>query len=127
MNSATTISPHSAASPRKLKVGLRESGTLVGLILICLVFSFMTEANLVNILQQSSINACLAIGMTLVIITGGIDLSVGSTAAFSAVISASMLSSGVPPILAVALGLGLGVACGFINGLLITVGQLQPF
>ena len=132
MNSATTISTDSAASPRKLKFGLRESGTLLGLLLICVMFSFLTptfltEANLVNILQQSSINACLAIGMTLVIITGGIDLSVGSTAAFSAVISASMLSSGVPPMLAVALGLGLGVACGCINGLLITFGQLQPF
>jgi len=132
MNSATTISPDSTSSPRKLKLGLRESGTLLGLLLICVMFSFLTptfltEANLVNILQQSSINACLAIGMTLVIITGGIDLSVGSTAAFSAVISASMLSSGVPPILAVAIGLGLGVACGCINGLLITFGQLQPF
>jgi ribose transport system permease protein len=132
MNALTATPTDSAASPRKWNIGLRESGTLVGLVLICVVFSFLTPifltpTNLVNILLQSTINACLAIGMTLVIITGGIDLSVGSTAAFSAVITASMLVSGVPPLLATALGLALGATCGCINGVLITFGQLQPF
>ncbi|TIP55467.1 MAG: ribose ABC transporter permease, partial [Mesorhizobium sp.] len=72
-----------------------------GLVVILAVFGalvpgFFAERNLINILQQSSINACLALGMTLVIISGGIDLSVGPTAALSAVISASMLVAGVP-------------------------------
>ena len=75
MNSLTATPTDSAASPRKWNIGLRESGTLVGLVLICVVFSFLTPifltpTNLVNILQQSTINACLAIGMTLVIISG---------------------------------------------------------
>ena len=58
---------------------------------------FLSERNLINILQQSSINACVALGMTLVIISGGIDLSVGPTAALSAVLSATLMVAGVPP------------------------------
>ncbi|MBB1073922.1 ABC transporter permease [Rhodoferax sp. 4810] len=107
-------------------------GTLIGLVMIFAVFAmlspiFLESRNLINILQQSSINACIAIGMTLVIISGGIDLSVGPVAALSAVISASMLSSGVPPVFGVLAGLGVGILCGTVNGLLIAYGGLQPF
>ena len=61
---------------------LRDAGTLIGLVLIFVIFSalaptFLTAPNLLNILQQSSINACIALGMTLVIISGGIDLRSG--------------------------------------------------
>ena len=73
------------------RIRFRDAGTLLGLVLIGVVFStlspvFMTTPNLMNILQQSSINACIALGMTLVIISGGIDLSVGPMAALSAVL-----------------------------------------
>src|ERR671912_1491601 len=93
-----------------LSFGLRDAGTLLGLLAIVAVFAvltpnFLTERNLLNILQQSSINACLALGMTLVIISGGIDLSVGPTAAFSAVITATLLLSGTPVPLAILAGL----------------------
>jgi ribose transport system permease protein len=92
---------------------LRDAGTLIGLALIVVVFaslapSFLTERNLINILQQSSINACIAIGMTLVIIQGGIDLSVGPVAALSAVLSTSLLVAGYPVPVAIAAGLLIG-------------------
>ena len=77
---------------------------------------FLAERNLMNILQQSSINACVALGMTLVIISGGIDLSVGPTAALSAVLSASLMVAGVPLVIAVFAGLALGAICGLVNG-----------
>ena len=111
---------------------LRDAGTLIGLALIVVVFaaltpSFLTERNLINILQQSSINACIAIGMTLVIIQGGIDLSVGPVAALSAVLSASLLVAGYPVPVAIAAGLLIGAGCGLVNGLLVAYGGLQPF
>ncbi|MBD8665797.1 ABC transporter permease [Rhizobium sp. CFBP 8752] len=111
---------------------LRDAGTLIGLILIVAVFAalvpgFLSERNLINILQQSSINACIALGMTLVIISGGIDLSVGPTAAISAVLTATMLVSGVPVPVALLAGLGIGAFCGLVNGVLVAYVGLQPF
>ncbi|RVB98403.1 ABC transporter permease, partial [Mesorhizobium sp. M7A.F.Ca.AU.001.01.1.1] len=113
-------------------VSMRDAGTLIGLVVILAVFGalvpgFFAERNLINILQQSSINACLALGMTLVIISGGIDLSVGPTAALSAVISASMMVAGVPFPLAIAAGFAIGLACGLVNGVLVAHVGLQPF
>lgn len=114
------------------RIRFRDAGTLLGLILISVVFAalspvFLTTPNLINILQQSSINACIALGMTLVIISGGIDLSVGPVAALSAVLGAAMLVAGVPVPLAIAGALAVGVFCGFVNGALIAWGGLQPF
>lgn len=115
-----------------VRVNVRDFGTLIGLVLILAVFAalapgFLGERNLVNILQQSSINACVALGMTLVIISGGIDLSVGPTAALAAVLAATLMKGGVPVPLAVAAALGLGALCGAINGALVSFGGLQPF
>eukprot|EP01037_Dinobryon_pediforme_P018137 gene18137-18383_t len=117
---------------KMLRFSMRDMGTLIGLLIMAAVFAsmsdvFMTERNLVNILQQSSINACIAIGMTLVIISGGIDLSVGPTAAISAIISASLLVAGYPIAVAMGAALAVGVVCGMINGMLIAYGGLQPF
>ncbi|MCS6836609.1 MAG: ABC transporter permease [Anaerolineae bacterium] len=111
---------------------LRGAGTLIGLVLIVLVFSsqspiFLTGPNIINILQSSAINACIAIGMTLVIISGGIDLSVGPIAALAAVVSATLMFNGTAPLLAVPVGLGIGITCGIVNGLLIARVGLQPF
>ena len=115
-----------------MKFNLRDAGTLFGLILIVVVFAsltpvFLTAPNLINILQQSSINAAIALGMTLVIISGGIDLSVGPTAALSAVIGASLMVAGVPIPLAIMASLGVGVLCGLFNGVLVAYAGLQPF
>jgi ribose transport system permease protein len=130
ITSDTTLA--APAVPRVLRVNIRDFGTLIGLLLIVGVFvaiapGFLGERNLINILQQSSINACVALGMTLVIISGGIDLSVGPTAALAAVLSASLMVAGVPPVLAVIAGLALGALCGAVNGALVSYGGLQPF
>jgi ribose transport system permease protein len=114
------------------KVGWRDMGTVAGLLIMVVVFSsmsdvFLTERNLVNILQQSSINACIAIGMTLVIISGGIDLSVGPAAALAAVLSGSLLVAGYPVPIVILSALAIGVLCGLVNGSLIAYAGLQPF
>jgi ribose transport system permease protein len=115
-----------------MPVGLRDAGTVMGLLVIVVVFSllspnFLTEQNILNILQQSSINACVALGMTLVIIAGGIDLSVGPTAAIAAVAVAVLMAAGVPIILAIPIALVIGMVAGGINGALVAYGGLQPF
>ncbi len=114
------------------KISWRDMGTVAGLLIMVVVFSsmshvFLTERNIVNILQQSSINACIAIGMTLVIISGGIDLSVGPVAALAAVVSASLLMAGFPVPIVLLSALAVGLACGIVNGGLIAYGGLQPF
>src|SRR5271165_6595961 len=121
MSISTPTASTSTHSFPGLRVNVRDFGTVVGLLLIFAVFAFIApgflgERNLINILQQSSINACVALGMTLVIISGGIDLSVGPTAALAAVLSASLMVAGLPPILAVIAGLALGALCGAVNG-----------
>jgi len=114
------------------RVTVRDLGTLIGLLVICAVFAtisdvFLTERNLINILQQSSINACIAIGMTMVIISGGIDLSVGPVAALAAVLASTLLVGGYPVLLSIGVALAVGVGCGAVNGMLIAYGGLQPF
>ena len=110
----------------------RQFGTLIGLLVLMLVLwiltpHFFTVPNLLNVAQQTSINAIIAVGMTFVIITAGIDLSVGSIVAFSGVVLASVLQAGLPVPLAIAVGLGVGLLSGLVNGLLITYGRLPPF
>lgn len=110
----------------------RQFGTLIGLIVLCCVLwiltpFFFTVSNLLNIAQQTAINAIIAVGMTFVIITAGIDLSVGSILAFSGVVLASVLHLGVPFPIGILIGLAVGLLCGLVNGLLITHGRLPPF
>lgn len=88
---------------------------------------FFTVANLLNVAQQTVINAIIAVGLTFVIISAGIDLSVGSILAFAGIVMAHALHAGWPAPLAVLAGLAVGVACGAVNGLLIAVGRLPPF
>ncbi|WKZ68962.1 MAG: ribose ABC transporter permease [Melioribacteraceae bacterium] len=110
----------------------RQFGTFIGLVVIILIFSFwtpyfLTVSNLLNVAQQTTINAVIAVGMTYVIITAGIDLSVGSIMAFSGVVLASLLHADQPLVIAILGGLFVGAACGFINGVLISYGKLPPF
>jgi ribose transport system permease protein len=111
---------------------LQKLGPLIGLILITVILSFVsadffTLENIFNVLRQVSINALIAFGMTFVILTGGIDLSVGSMLALSSAITAGMLAGGMDPILAMLIGLGSGAVMGAINGLFITKGRVAPF
>jgi inositol transport system permease protein len=89
---------------------------------------FFTPSNIINILRQISVNGIIAVGMTMVIITGGIDLSVGSLVALTAVVATSFAHPG-EHLFIVALGFGLlaGLVCGAVNGLLIAKRRLAPF
>ncbi len=121
-----------AETTTRLSLAWRDLGTIIGLVIIVLVFSslsdvFLTQRNLVNILQQSSLNACIAIGMTLVIISGGIDLSVGPIAALTAVVCATAIVAGTPVIVVFTMAFAIGAACGLLNGCLIAYAGLQPF
>lgn len=112
---------------------LREAGILAILLLGAAVFSFAVPSffsvdNAINgIGLSAAINTIVAIGLTYVIITGGIDLSVGSTAALSAVIGADLMQRGLPVLLAVLIALAVGALAGLVNGLLVTRVQLAPF
>jgi ribose transport system permease protein len=88
---------------------------------------FLTVGNLTNVLRQSTINLIIAIGMTYVILTAGIDLSVGAVLALSTVVTADLLQRGVPVLPTVILGLVLGGVLGFSNGLLISRLKVPPF
>ncbi|WP_088105646.1 ABC transporter permease [Halalkalibacter urbisdiaboli] len=99
-------------------------------LVLCLIMSlvseqFLTGDNLTNVARQISINAILAVGMTFVIITGGIDLSVGSVMAFTGTIMAGMmLVSGIPIYLAVLIGIVLGTVIGYINGMFVAYAKI---
>ncbi len=107
-------------------------GPLAGLIIFSIILglisdNFFTLGNMLNLLRQVSVNALIAFGMTFVILTAGIDLSVGSTLALGSALTAGLLTSGMDPILAVFIGLLIGFILGAINGLIITKGKVAPF
>ncbi|ANQ64203.1 ABC transporter permease [Staphylococcus equorum] len=104
----------------------------IGLILLVIIISalnsaFLEPSNLFNLLRQVSINGLIAFGMTFVILTGCIDLSVGSTLALSSAMVAILMVSGVDSIIALLLGCIFGAVLGAVNGLLITLGKMAPF
>ncbi|WP_207456114.1 ribose ABC transporter permease [Azospirillum sp. SYSU D00513] len=115
-----------------LKTFLSRNKPLVGLVLLMAAVSllspsFLTVDNLLNILRQTSINAVIAVGMTFVILSGGIDLSVGSVLAICGAVCASLVGADVNLWLAVALALTLGAGLGAANGIAVGVGAVQPF
>jgi ribose transport system permease protein len=107
-------------------------GPLIGFICLSIIMSiassrFLTFGNLSNIALQTSINALLAIGMTFVILTSGIDLSVGATLALSGAVTAGLLTHGFSPWAASIIGLLIGVVAGLFNGILVGYGKLAAF
>lgn len=111
---------------------MSELTTVIALIILMAVITiinsnFLTANNLLNLLLQVTSNALIAFGMTFVILTGGIDLSVGSILALSSALTAGLLGSGMPVILAILISLILGCILGMMNGLLISYGKLAPF
>lgn len=117
--------------------------SLLGLVLMVLLMSilsdrFLTVENGLNILRQISVNLCLSVGMTLIILSGGIDLSVGAVLALAGAVAAGLLKEGLPlPMFGVMLqftvggailvGILVGLAMGWFNGLVITRFRLPPF
>jgi ribose transport system permease protein len=111
---------------------ISKLGPLIGLILLIIVVSimnpsFLTISNIFNVLRQVSISAIIAFGMTFVILTGGIDLSVGSTLALTGAVAASLLAGGTDPIVSMGVALILGLVLGAFNGVIITKGKVAPF
>jgi len=117
---------------KKLASHIQDFGALIALVLLVVVIGvispeFRTLSNFLSLLRQSSINGFIAFGMTCVILTGGIDLSVGSVLALSTALCAGFITNGVPVGLAMVLALIIGTALGAVSGLLVTKGRLQPF
>jgi ribose transport system permease protein len=118
-----------------LQTWLNRLGPVLGLLLVILVFSllmdtparFLSPNNLRIVLSQTVIVAIGAIGMTLIIISGGIDLAVGSTIALTGVVTALAIKAGFSPVLALAAGIATGGVVGVVNGLVITRLKVVPF
>lgn len=114
------------------KAWLMEQKSLIALLVLIAIVStlspnFFTVNNLFNILQQTSVNAIMAVGMTLVILTSGIDLSVGSLLALTGAVAASMVGAEVNALVAVAGALALGAAIGACTGVIVAKGKVQAF
>jgi ribose transport system permease protein len=109
---------------------LAAAGALIVVVVVLSIASpdFLTANNLFNVGVQAAVTAVIGVGMTLVIITAGIDLSVGSVAALTGIFGvSSMVSLGFPPTLAILVGVFVGATAGLINGLLVSVANLNPF
>ncbi|MEU7557968.1 ABC transporter permease/substrate-binding protein [Streptomyces eurythermus] len=125
--------PGASGAPGGLRRLLLDNGALTALIVLVIALSalsgdFLTTDNLLNIGVQAAVTAVLAFGVTFVIVSAGIDLSVGSVAALSAtMLGWSATSHGVPVALAVVLAVATGVVAGLVNGFLIAYGKLPPF
>src|SRR5271165_4274548 len=105
---------------------------LAGLVVLVLATSiaspaFLQVGNLLNILRQTSVNAIMATGMTFVILTAGIDLSVGAVLAFTGAVAATMVAGGFGLGAALSTTLLLGAGLGALSGLAVVVGSVQPF
>jgi len=114
------------------KLNVKKLGPFMGLLVLCIVLAFLSDSfftidNWLNIFRQVSINALIAFGMTFVILTGGIDLSVGSVLALSSALAAGCMANGMNGLFAMAIGLLAGFAMGALNGVIITKGRVAPF
>ena len=112
----------------------QQYGIAIAFIVLCLFLTFsnkyfLTSGNIINVLRQTSINGILAMGMTLVILTGGIELSVGAVLACAGIVAGSLVTGDHPyPVaLAILAGLAVGVVLGCVNGLLVAKWKIPPF
>lgn len=114
---------------QNLSTRLQTLFVLIGLVVLFGIASphFLGTDNLLNIMQQSAINAILGIGLTFVIISAGIDLSVGSILALCGLVVADLLVGGQSDFVAIGAGLLVGLGCGICNGLITTLGRIPPF
>lgn len=112
--------------------GAKEVSVLLAIVLVSGAIAmatpyFLTTDNLMGVFRSFSLTAIMSIGMVMVIVTGGIDLSVGSVMGLSGLITALAFQSGFSTVASVSCGLGVGFLFGLTNGLLVTVGRLPPF
>jgi ribose transport system permease protein len=131
VNASSASHADPRASTRARLIAL--AGPFLGLFLVVLLFallepdSFLTLYNFQTIAAQTVIVGLAALGMTFVIVSGGIDLSVGAGIALSSVITALLLQNGASPALSVCAGVGAGAVLGLVNGILITELSVVPF
>ncbi len=132
--SINTMNKENTVAEKKLlsKEWLIEQKSLIALLVLIVIVSFLnpnffTLDNLMNILRQTSVNAIIAVGMTLVILTGGIDLSVGSVLALCGAFAASLIAIEVPVLVAVPTALFAGAVLGALSGFIIAKGRVQAF
>jgi ribose transport system permease protein len=131
---ATVDSASPGAPVRLTWAGLKRSTIFypfVGLVVVCLVMlfasnSFLSAANIENIARQVSINAIIAVGMTCVILTGGVDLSVGSVMALSGTLAAGLMVSGMNAVAALVVGIAVGLGFGVANGIFVAFAGMPP-
>ncbi len=115
-----------------LKQIIKNYGIVIAFFIICAILAilspvFLSPINMLNVFRQTSIYGIMAVGMTFVILTGGIDLSVGALLAISGVICAGMIKAGFGLFPVFIITLLIGFLFGLINGLIITVGKITPF
>ena len=123
------------ATPRRtaLRDQLGRYGLLLALVLISLCLAalrpqFLTYSNLINVARQISLNGILAIGVTYALLTGGVDLSLGSVVALSGVVAASFAHPGDGMVIwPIAIGILVGISTGAANGIAIAYGRVAPF
>src|SRR3954463_10430627 len=132
---ATTAPPPAKAEERVLTFGDVFGRDAGGLIVLLILFGamtlasdeFLTSENMANLARQVAIFGIIAVGQLLVILTPGIDLSVGSVLGLSGCVTAQMMVDGTPVLLAIVIGLAVGVVLGLFNGSLVAYGKLPPF
>ncbi|MGC9035692.1 MAG: ABC transporter permease, partial [Verrucomicrobiia bacterium] len=116
-----------------VKINLSRNGLIIILIILCVALSlatdnFLTIQNLLIVAKQISINGILAVGVTYVLLSGGVDLSLGSVVALTGVVSALFAKGESFPLMApLVVGIFAGTACGFLNGIIIGKGRVAPF
>jgi len=111
---------------------LKNYGIIIAFVLICVMLSvtspvFLTTTNIINVIRQTSIYGIMAVGMTFIILTGGIDLSIGSIMAIAGAVCAGLLKDGNSIAIVIPATIAVGILCGLTNGLVITVGKITPF
>ncbi|WP_025820189.1 ribose ABC transporter permease [Shewanella marina] len=131
MNTQTPVAS-TTTNNKRISQWLIEQKSLIALLLLIVVVSlinpnFFSVDNLLNILRQTSVNAIIAVGMTLVILTAGIDLSVGSVLALCGALAASLIGMEVPILVAIPTALLAGATLGAISGIIIAKGKVQAF
>ncbi len=133
LSSATTMEASASRTTNGFVRMLRRNWITIAIFVVLLIAlaifvpAFYQPANLLNVARQSSIIGVVAIGMTFVILTGGIDLSVGSVLALSGVTMAMLINGGVAPGLAIVIALVVSLAAGVLNGFIVAVLKIQPF
>ena len=117
---------------KDIKSLLLKYKSLIGLIVLCLVIScvtprFLSVTNILNVFTQVSVNAIIAVGMCFVILTGGIDLSVGSTLAITGAVAATLAQKNINVVIILIAVLVIGGLIGWFNGILVAKGKIQAF